>query len=65
MLKFGANLPRLSTCPDIIEGTLFPNFDIAVHYLYINKSKKPGEIKKDYICGKCNSIGHNARTCKN
>jgi len=32
LLKFGANLPRLSACPDIIEGTLFPNFDIAVHY---------------------------------
>ena len=32
LLQFGTNLPRLHTCPDIKEGTLFPNFDVAVHY---------------------------------
>ena len=32
LLQFRTNLPRLHTCPDIKEGTLFPNFDVAVHY---------------------------------
>lgn len=31
-MQFGTNLPRLSACPEIKEGTLFPNFDVAVHY---------------------------------
>ena len=25
-------LPRLNTCPNLYEGMLFPNFDIALHY---------------------------------
>src|SRR5436190_7669101 len=32
LLQFGINLPRLSACPDIRKGVLFPNFDIAVHF---------------------------------
>ncbi len=32
LLQFEINLSRLSACPDIRKGTLFPNFDIAVHF---------------------------------
>ena len=32
LLQFEINLPRLPACPDIRKGTLFPNFDIAVHF---------------------------------
>lgn len=30
------------------------------------ENKKCGNnAKKDYVCGKCNNVGHNARTCRN
>jgi len=32
LVQFGSNLPRLNVCPNLYEGLLFPNFDIAHHY---------------------------------
>jgi hypothetical protein len=32
LVQFGSNLPRLNVYPNLYEGLLFPNFDIAHHY---------------------------------
>lgn len=32
LVQFGSNFPKLNVCPNLYEGLLFPNFDIAHHY---------------------------------